>query len=263
MHHGHMHRGYVHHGYIIIVQDLWIQQSESRIHASWTHLSGSHSLSARRAWRTKSSRPKGPKANPKGHQLEVGARRAPKLLVHDIFVGKCTFLWTSFVWRKIGSKMLNVEKNYEYHMCVLETFDLKINLCFYLRFDLFKVWSNKAFQKKVFKSKNFGRKTEKYRIGLFLHNYLALEKGLEAGNHQIQMKCWYPSITRIAPTQSFFLWFPFSVMLKRPSSPPISETKRIITDLLLAKRLKFWCLWIFLWIHPLTPREWFQTVILK
>ena len=32
---------------------------------------GSHGLSARRAWRTKSSRPEGPKAGPKGRQLEV------------------------------------------------------------------------------------------------------------------------------------------------------------------------------------------------
>ena len=81
MHHGHMHRGYMHHGYMHHGYNLWIQQSESRIHASWTHLHGSHSLSARRARRTKSSRPEGPKANPKGHQLEDGARRAPKLLV--------------------------------------------------------------------------------------------------------------------------------------------------------------------------------------
>ena len=38
-------------------------------------------LSARRARRTKSSRPEGPKAGPKGHYLEVGAGRAPRLLV--------------------------------------------------------------------------------------------------------------------------------------------------------------------------------------
>ena len=38
-------------------------------------------LSARRARRTKSSRPEGPKAGPKGRKLEVGARRAPRLLV--------------------------------------------------------------------------------------------------------------------------------------------------------------------------------------
>ena len=42
---------------------------------------GSHGLSARRARRTKSSRPEGPKAGPKGGNLEVGARRAPRLLV--------------------------------------------------------------------------------------------------------------------------------------------------------------------------------------
>ena len=34
-----------------------------------------------RARRTKSSRPEGPKAGPKGRYLEVGARRAPRLLV--------------------------------------------------------------------------------------------------------------------------------------------------------------------------------------
>ena len=44
-------------------------------------LRGSHGLSARRARRTKSSRPEGPKAGPKGRQLEVGARRAPRPLV--------------------------------------------------------------------------------------------------------------------------------------------------------------------------------------
>ena len=46
---------------------------------------GSHGLSARRAWRTKSSRPKGPKAGPKGRQLEVGPRRGPRLLVYSYF----------------------------------------------------------------------------------------------------------------------------------------------------------------------------------
>ena len=44
---------------------------------------GSHGLSARRARRTKSRRPEGPKGGPKGHRLEVGARRAPKLLVSN------------------------------------------------------------------------------------------------------------------------------------------------------------------------------------
>ena len=44
---------------------------------------GSHGLSARRARRTKSRRPEGPKGGPKGHRLEVGARRAPKLLVYN------------------------------------------------------------------------------------------------------------------------------------------------------------------------------------
>ena len=42
---------------------------------------GSHGLSARRARRTLSSRPEGPKDGPKGRTLEVGARRAPRLLV--------------------------------------------------------------------------------------------------------------------------------------------------------------------------------------
>ena len=49
-------------------------------------LRGSHGLSARRARRTKSSRPEGPKAGPKGRKLEVGARRAPRLLVLTILV---------------------------------------------------------------------------------------------------------------------------------------------------------------------------------
>ena len=42
------------------------------------NLRGSHGLSARRAWRTKSR-------GPKGLQLEVGAWRAPRLLVMIIF----------------------------------------------------------------------------------------------------------------------------------------------------------------------------------
>ena len=42
---------------------------------------GSHGLSAERVRRTKSKRPEEPKGGPKGHRLEVGARRAPKLLV--------------------------------------------------------------------------------------------------------------------------------------------------------------------------------------
>ena len=45
---------------------------------------GSNGLSARRVRRTKSRRPEGPKGGPKGHRLEVGARRAPKLLVFNI-----------------------------------------------------------------------------------------------------------------------------------------------------------------------------------
>ena len=76
MHRGHMHRGHMHHGY------MHHQQSESRIHALWTpswiHLRGSRGLSARRARRTKSR-------GPKGLQLEVGVRRAPRLLMSYIF----------------------------------------------------------------------------------------------------------------------------------------------------------------------------------
>ena len=49
-------------------------------------LRGSHGLSARRARRTKSRRPKGPKGGPKGRRLEVGARRAPKLLVCNHYI---------------------------------------------------------------------------------------------------------------------------------------------------------------------------------
>ena len=45
---------------------------------------GSHGLSAWRARRMKSSRPEGPKAGPKGRKLEVGARRAPRLLVRNV-----------------------------------------------------------------------------------------------------------------------------------------------------------------------------------
>ena len=90
MHRGHMHRGHMHHGC------MHHQQSESQIHAlwtpSWTHLRGSHGLSARRARRTKSSRPEGPKAGPKGRKLEVGPRRGPRLLVLYIFIFPCLLI---------------------------------------------------------------------------------------------------------------------------------------------------------------------------
>ena len=52
-----------------------LSQKKSPMHyAIIALMHGSHGLSARRAWRTKSR-------GPKGRQLEVGARRAPRLLV--------------------------------------------------------------------------------------------------------------------------------------------------------------------------------------
>ena len=95
MHAGNIHHGYMHHGYAIWIRASWTHASwihASCIHASWIHTSwiyascwstlrGSHGLSARRAWRTKLRMPEGQKAGPKGCQLEVGAQRAPRLLV--------------------------------------------------------------------------------------------------------------------------------------------------------------------------------------
>ena len=52
---------------------------------------GSHGLSARRARWTKSRRPK-------GHKLEVGAWRAPKLLVYIYDQMKTTTTRTSGTW---------------------------------------------------------------------------------------------------------------------------------------------------------------------
>ena len=52
---------------------------------------GSQGLSARRARRTKSSRPEGPYAGPKGRQLEVGVRRAPRLLVVFIYLSHMSY----------------------------------------------------------------------------------------------------------------------------------------------------------------------------
>merc|ERR1711888_152912 len=52
-------------------------------------------LSGRRVRRTKSSRPEGPKAGPKGRYLEVGARRAPRLLVFNI--DECKMVYSGFV----------------------------------------------------------------------------------------------------------------------------------------------------------------------
>ena len=49
-------------------------------------LRGSHSLSARRVWRTLSSKPEGPKAGPKDCNLEVEARRASRPLVMYIIM---------------------------------------------------------------------------------------------------------------------------------------------------------------------------------
>ena len=57
---------------------------------------GSHDLSARRARRTKSSRPEGLKAGPKGRKLEVRARRAPRLLVRNICLCFAPLLFLSF-----------------------------------------------------------------------------------------------------------------------------------------------------------------------
>ena len=60
-------------------------------------------------WWTKSSRPEGPKAGPKGQELEVGAQHAPRLLVNYI-IGVFVYmlaLWNSseiipvqFIWGK-------------------------------------------------------------------------------------------------------------------------------------------------------------------
>ena len=75
-------------------------------------LRGSHGLSARRSWRTLSSRPEGPKAGQKGRNLEVGARRAPRLLVMYIscFVAN-TYSGTLHIYdiqlRRISTKKFN------------------------------------------------------------------------------------------------------------------------------------------------------------
>ena len=61
-------------------------------------------LSARRARRTKSSRPEGPKAGPKSRKLEVGARRAPRLLVgNKNFYSQILSLSRCHSWRKVGN----------------------------------------------------------------------------------------------------------------------------------------------------------------
>ena len=62
MHHGNMNHGYIHHGYM-----YHGYMHHGHMHdASWTHLCGSHGLSARRARRTKSSRPEGPQTRSYG-----------------------------------------------------------------------------------------------------------------------------------------------------------------------------------------------------
>ena len=95
-----MHHGYKHHDTFLMdtsimdtcIIDLCIIDSciidvevERRC---WSNLRGSHGLSARRARRTKSR-------GPKGHQLEVRARRAPTLLVFDICV-RCSIFISLF-----------------------------------------------------------------------------------------------------------------------------------------------------------------------
>ena len=78
MHHGYMHHGYMHH-----------QQSESRIYAlwtpSWTQLRGSHGLSARRARRTKSSRPEGPQTSIYNDWLIMTMLKIPAYVLHNLW----------------------------------------------------------------------------------------------------------------------------------------------------------------------------------
>ena len=75
-------------------------------------------LSARRAWRTLSSRPKGPKAGPKCRSLEVGARRAPRLLVKYIwnllYCWQCKIyicIYTYHIWYIHTIKSLQIFKS--------------------------------------------------------------------------------------------------------------------------------------------------------
>ena len=75
-----VHNAYVHNARVHNARVHNARVHNARVHnatACW-----SHGLSAQRARRTKSSRPEGPKAGPKGRRLEVGARRAPRLLVY-------------------------------------------------------------------------------------------------------------------------------------------------------------------------------------
>ena len=74
-----MHHGYVTNCLDTCIKDTCIIKTCFMNACINGHLCGSHSLSGRRAWKTKLSRLEGPKAGTKGHKLEVGAQRAPRL----------------------------------------------------------------------------------------------------------------------------------------------------------------------------------------
>ena len=79
MHRGYMHRGYMHHGYMNHEYMNHGYMDRGYMHCGPQRPKGAKDevKEARRAKR----RPEGLKGGPKGHRLEVGARRAPKLLV--------------------------------------------------------------------------------------------------------------------------------------------------------------------------------------
>ena len=95
-------------------------------------------LSARRAWRTLSSRPEGPKAGPKGRSLEVRARRAPRLLVVQYYWRMWILLgefnkWNFFLpapvlaWARVllpGESIINRSYSYSYSLpgCMMVQF---------------------------------------------------------------------------------------------------------------------------------------------
>ena len=83
---------------------------------------GSHGLSARRARRTKSSRPEGQKAGLKGRQLEVGAQRAPRLLVFYIFFIFFKFSYFLFIFFSFYAVLWVVPVNVTWEQLLLHSY---------------------------------------------------------------------------------------------------------------------------------------------
>ena len=113
------------------------------------YMRGPQGLSARRAWGTKSSRTKESKAVPKGPQLEVGARRAPRLLYIILHLKKRIH----FTMCIVGSGDLDpcnlFALELPHHICLMPTFQhLQCNSVAHLKLQTFLFFAPKCLPSK-------------------------------------------------------------------------------------------------------------------